>query len=77
MANKAIQIVIEEELLRAADREVRRTKISRSALFREALRAHLRRRDTLEKERRDRAGYERFPPDEFDAWDRVLAWPED
>jgi metal-responsive CopG/Arc/MetJ family transcriptional regulator len=77
MATRTIQIVLEDELLKAADREVRRTKVSRSALFRQALREHLQRRQTLDKERRDREGYERFPPDEFDAWDRVLAWPED
>ena len=74
-----IQVVLEDSLLEATDRAVRRLKVNRSALIRDALREHLRRLTILEKERRDREGYERHPiaTDEFGAWDKVTAWPDD
>ena len=74
-----IQVVLEDSLLQAADRAVRRLKVNRSALIRDALREHLRRLSLLEKERRDREGYATHPiaRGEFDVWDEVAAWPED
>lgn len=73
-----IQVVLEDALLQAADRAVRRLKVNRSALIRDALREHLRRLSRLENERRDREGYARHPisKDEFAVWDKVTAWPE-
>jgi len=73
-----IQVVIEEDLLRSADRAARRLKVNRSALIREALRGHLQRLRTGDLESREREAYERTPDDpaEFAAWDRVTAWPE-
>ncbi len=74
-----IQVVLELDLLKAADRVVRRRKINRSALFREALRAHLKRLEMLERESRDRDGYLRYPDslDEPAAWDKVADWPDE
>jgi CopG family transcriptional regulator / antitoxin EndoAI len=74
-----IQVVLEDSLLQATDRAVRRLKVNRSALIRDALREHLRRLSTLEKERRDREGYARHPVarGEFGVWDKVTAWPDD
>ena len=72
-----IQVVLEERLLKAADRAARRLKLNRSAFIRDALREHLKRLRTVEKERLDRQGYEKFPDDEFGVWDRVAAWPEE
>lgn len=74
-----IQVVLETDLLKAADRVVRKRKINRSALFREALRAHLRKLDMLERETRDRDGYVRYPDslDEPAAWDKVADWPDE
>jgi metal-responsive CopG/Arc/MetJ family transcriptional regulator len=74
-----IQVVLESELLKAADRVVRRLKINRSALFRDALRAYLRRLDAREREARDREGYVRYPDslEEPSAWDKVADWPEE
>ena len=46
-------------------------------LIREAVREHVRRMQTREKERLDRQGYEKLPDDEFRVWDRVAAWPEE
>lgn len=74
---KTIQIVVDEPLLRAADREVRRRKTSRSELFRRAVKDLLARRAVEEAEEQERRAYRARPPTEFDVWDRVLAWPED
>lgn len=74
---ETIQIVIEKELLQATDRAARQRRLNRSALVREALRAHLRRLATHERERRDRAGYVNTADTEFAAWDRVTAWPDE
>ena len=73
-----IQIVLEEDLLRAADRTARRRKLNRSALFREALRTHLASLARRERERADRAGYQRQPEAGAEAvWEEVAAWPEE
>ena len=74
-----IQVVLEDSLLQATDRAVRRLKMNRSALIRDALREHLRRLSIHEQERRDREGYARRPiaKNEFGIWDRVTAWPDD
>ena len=75
---ETIQIVLDEALLKAADRAVRKLKTNRSALFREALRGHLKRLETADRERRDREGYVRYP-DSLDGpavWDKVADWPD-
>jgi metal-responsive CopG/Arc/MetJ family transcriptional regulator len=76
---ETVQIVLEKQLLRAADRAARRSKTSRSALVRDALREYLGRMEQRERERRDREGYERHPeqPGELSVWEKVAAWPED
>jgi len=76
---ETIQVVLDSDLLKAADRAARRLKTNRSALFREALREHLRRIDAAARERRDREGYARHPDrlDEPAVWDRVADWPEE
>ena len=74
---ETIQIVIEKELLQATDRAARQRRLNRSALVREALRAHLRRLAVSERERRDRAGYESAADTDFSHWDRMAAWPDE
>jgi len=74
---ETIQVVLDEALLRAADRAARRFKVNRSALVRDALRAHLAALSTRERERADRAGYAKAPDRDGAAWDKVAAWPED
>ena len=76
---ETIQIVLETELLKAADRAARQTKQNRSALVRDALRAHLRRIDVLDREERDRSGYAKQPQrnDEFATWEGEAAWPSE
>ena len=76
---QTIQIVLEKELLEATDRAARRTKQNRSALVRDALRAHLRKMAVLEREQRDRAGYAKHPQqlDEVALWEREAVWPSE
>ena len=76
---ETIQVVMEEGLLKAADRAARRLKVNRSALIRDAVREHLRRLHYRELERQEIAAYERTPedPEEFAVWDRVAAWPKE
>jgi metal-responsive CopG/Arc/MetJ family transcriptional regulator len=75
---ETIQVVLDSKLLRAADRVARRTKVNRSALIREALRAHLRRLEIQALEERDRRGYLMKPQDSEDMiWGTISSWPED
>ena len=76
---ETIQIVLDSDLLRLADRAAKKLKTNRSALFRQALRAHLKRLDVQQKEGRDREGYVQYPDslDEPGAWDKVADWPDD
>ena len=75
---QTIQIVVDEDLLRAADRHAEQAKLNRSALVREALRTYLKRLEIRDKERRDREGYERSAGTEAElcGWEKVAAWPE-
>ncbi len=73
-----IQVVLDAELLGAAEVAAQRTKLSRSALIREALRAHLKNLETREGELRDRQGYEANPRDlgNLSRWEEEAMWPE-
>jgi len=75
---ETIQVVLDSKLLRAADAAARRVKLNRSALIREALRAHLRRLETRELELRDRKGYQLRPADAAGSsdWEAEAVWPE-
>lgn len=76
---ETIRIVLDKKLLQAADRAARRTRQNRSALVREALRAHLHRMEILAREQQEREGYARHPQDadEVSRWEAVAAWPEE
>jgi metal-responsive CopG/Arc/MetJ family transcriptional regulator len=76
---ETIQIVLDRKLLAEADRVGKRLQMNRSALFRVALREHLRRLQTLELERRDREGYENEAerPEESAVFERVAKWPDE
>lgn len=76
---ETIQVVLDRNLLRAADRAARKLKTNRSALFREALKAHLQRLELLEREKKDREGFVRYPDSTDDpaVWDKVADWPEE
>jgi metal-responsive CopG/Arc/MetJ family transcriptional regulator len=74
---ETIQVVLEKELLQAADRAARKTKQNRSALVRDALREHLRRLEVRALEQRDREGYNKQPTrtNEAQMWEAEAAWP--
>jgi metal-responsive CopG/Arc/MetJ family transcriptional regulator len=74
---ETIQIVLDKDLLQAADKAARRTRQNRSALFREALREHLRRLEARIREKRDRDGYSKQPQarDETYLWEAEAVWP--
>jgi metal-responsive CopG/Arc/MetJ family transcriptional regulator len=75
---ETIRVVLDSKLLRAAEAAARRAQLSRSALIREALRAHLKRLEVEERERRDREGYACGPRDsgEVSGWEAEAIWPE-
>jgi metal-responsive CopG/Arc/MetJ family transcriptional regulator len=74
-----IQVVIDDGLLEAADRLAKRSKVNRSALLREALRAYLKKQHYRDLERREREAYEKRPDDlrEIALWAAAAAWPDD
>lgn len=76
---ETIQVVLDSRLLRATELAARRTKLNRSALIREALRAHLKNLDIREREERDRKGYQARPSDSSDLsrWESEAIWPEE
>ena len=76
---ETIQIVLDAKLLRATEVAARRTKLNRSALIREALRAHLKNLAVRERELRDRKGYEACLRDSGDlsGWEAEAIWPEE
>jgi metal-responsive CopG/Arc/MetJ family transcriptional regulator len=73
-----VQIVLDKQLLQAADQAAKRTRKNRSALVRDALREHLQRLELRAKEERDRQGYSRKPHarEETLAWEAEAIWPE-
>jgi metal-responsive CopG/Arc/MetJ family transcriptional regulator len=74
-----VQIVLDKQLLQAADQAAKRTRKNRSALVRDALREHLQRLEIRAKEERDRQGYSRKPQsrDEAGAWEAEAVWPQE
>ena len=74
-----IQVVLDTELLKAANAAAKRQKLNRSALMRHALQQHLRQLRILELEERDRKGYEAVPQslEEFRELESLQVWPED
>jgi len=74
---QTIQVVLDEELLRATDRLAKDSKMNRSALIREALRSYLKGARYRELERRDREGFEMQPDEgESAAWEGIASWPD-
>ena len=76
---ETIQVVLDSKLLRATEVAARRTKLNRSALIREAIRAHLKNLEIRERELRDRKGYEASPRDaeNLPGWEAEANWPEE
>lgn len=75
---ETIQIVLDQQLLKATDLAVKRQKVNRSQLIRHALREHLERLRVVDLEDRDRQGYQAQPQraEEYGPWEASAAWPE-
>ena len=75
---KTVQMTLDEELISAIDRAVRRMGTTRSAFAREAFRDALRKLAERARERRQIEGYRRKPVKrgEFSGWEKEQAWPE-
>lgn len=75
---ETIQVVLDSELLMAADQMAKQEKINRSALIRRALREHLQRCRVQALEDRDRRGYAAAPQriEEYQIWEDAAVWPE-
>ena len=75
---ETIQVVLDSELLHAANGAAKRARVNRSALVREALREHLKHLRRSEVEARDRQGYRERPvaAGDVEAWEQVASWPE-
>ena len=73
---KTVQMTLEEDLVRAVDKAVRKLKTTRSAFARQALRAALDRLRIADQVARHRRGYERLPvgAGEFDRWENEQDW---
>jgi metal-responsive CopG/Arc/MetJ family transcriptional regulator len=75
---QVVQIVLDKQLLQAADQAAKRTRKNRSALVRDVLREHLQRLELRAKEERDREGYSRKPhTHEETAWEAEAKWPQE
>ncbi len=76
---KAVQILMEEELIDAVDREAKRLRSDRSKLVRAALTQFLAESRTRALEERHRKGYEKKPQRlrEVTEWETAERWPED
>lgn len=75
---ETIQVVLDEKLLKAADRAAKRENVNRSVLIRQALKEHLQRLAVRDLEERDARGYRAKPQrkEEFEPWEDAAVWPE-
>lgn len=73
---KTVQMTLDDDLVKAVDLEARKLHTTRSAFARKALQEALKRIQEMEKDRRYREGYRRFPaqPGEFDVWESEQVW---
>jgi metal-responsive CopG/Arc/MetJ family transcriptional regulator len=76
---KPIQILMDEEMIAAIDREAKRRKLDRSKLLRAAVVDYLANQRRREREKQDRRGYAGTPQkkEEYEPWLVAQVWPED
>jgi len=74
---KRVRIVLNKELLDAADEAAQKAKQNRSAFMHDALREYLQKVEVLDLEERDRLGYVRQPQVcvESREWEAAATWP--
>jgi metal-responsive CopG/Arc/MetJ family transcriptional regulator len=74
---KAIQVTVEESLLRSLDADPEAKRDGRSAVIRRALAAYLKRKHRAEVDESIRQGYRKQPLDpELEGWAEEGAWHE-
>ena len=73
---RTIQMTLDDELVDAVDRVIKKLGTSRSAFTRNALREAINRLKTAELEEQHRKGYERHPvsDSEFGIWESEQEW---
>jgi hypothetical protein len=76
---ETIRVVLDAKLLRVTEVAAQRAKLNRSALIREALRAHLKNLEIKKRELRDCKGYEGVPrgTGDLSGWEAEAIWPEE
>ena len=76
---RAVQILMDEELIGDVDREAKRAKSDRSKLVRAAISRYLREAKRASMEQRHIEGYRRRPihKSEIEPWEGIQEWPED
>ena len=76
---KTIQMTLDEDLVEAVDKAVKRLRTTRSAFTRKALKEALKRLAVTDLERRHRKGYETHPVKrgEFSVWESEQEWGDD
>lgn len=76
---KVVQMTLDEDLVKAVDKAVKRLRTTRSAFTRRALREALGRLAVTVLERQHRRGYEADPVKrgEFCVWEKEQEWGDD
>jgi metal-responsive CopG/Arc/MetJ family transcriptional regulator len=77
---KAIQITVDEELLKELDATEEVARDGRSAVFRRAAAEYLRQRREAEIDAQYERAYRNSPPfkdDDFEGWENEGAWPDE
>ena len=76
---RTVQMTLDEELVKAIDKAVKRLKTTRSAFAREALRKALSNLKIAELEHRHRQGYQMHPVSkkEFSVWENEQEWGDE
>lgn len=76
---KAVQILMEQDLVTEIDEAARRANMDRSKLVRVAIRRYLVASQVQDWERSDIAAYRRKPLTraDLDPWQKARVWPED
>lgn len=75
---KAIQVTVDEQLLKALDSNAEARRDGRSAVIRRALTEYLARRRSADIDQRIRRGYRKHPVDaELKGWTEEAVWPAD
>ena len=73
---RTVQMTLDEELVKAIDKAVKKLKTTRSAFAREALRKALSNLEIEELEHRHQRGYQMHPvsKNEFSVWENEQEW---